>query len=116
MVTVCPAFTSSGNLFPPNSRTTLAGVYAAPTRTSGPTTRLRGSANAPGKLASDRLAQSTIVPRWTFLEDAVVVDSGPRAGGARRGDVSDPFVERSATPAAAAAVALATAAALRAVM
>lgn len=56
-VTRCPALTSSGNFCPPTVGTN-AGVPAAPTRTSGPTTRFRRLLNAPGKSAPDRVEQS----------------------------------------------------------
>jgi hypothetical protein len=100
---VCPAFTSSGNLLPPNSRTVLAGVEAPPTRTSGPTTTLRGSVKAPGKFASDRVEQSSRAPRDGVVDEETG-DTRPRVKTAPSGRGDDP-PERSTTAATAAAAA-----------
>src|SRR5215207_8288126 len=80
-VTRCPALTSNGNLLPPYSRTVLAGVCAAPTRTSGPTTTLCGSEYAPGKSAIELVEQFSTAPFGRSLS---------RSGGGVRSLASSP--------------------------
>ena len=111
-VTVCPALTSSGNFCPPNCWTTSAGVGCPPPiRTSGPTTRLSGSAKAPGKFASDRAEQRASRPRGMLRPEA---GGGAPAGLPARspgvGELSDSQLDISKTETAAAAAALAIAA------
>lgn len=110
-VTVCPALTSSGNFCPPNCWITCAGVdVPPPIRTSGPTTRLPGSAKAPGKFASDRAEQPTWRPRGMLVPDAVGVAPAVRPPDSLRlGEVSDSQPDMSKTETAAAAAALAIA-------
>jgi len=62
MVTRWPARTSRGYFWPPKRRTVLAGVEAAPIRTSGPTTMLWRSVKAAGKPASERVEQFSTTP------------------------------------------------------
>lgn len=69
-VTRCPGLTRIGNLFPPTAGTKSA-VPPAPIIANGPTTRLLGRVNAPGKLASDRVEQSATAPVGAAPRDDV---------------------------------------------
>jgi hypothetical protein len=69
-VTRCPFLTSSGNFWKtsvPVEFDTALGVPPAPMSARGPTTRLRGFVKAPGKLASDLVAQLSTAPRGRSL-------------------------------------------------
>jgi hypothetical protein len=103
MVTRCPARTSTGNLFPPNSRIVDGGVKSAPTRARGPATTLRGSVKASGKFASEFVEQSSTTPCGRAFVTLVAAWTAAW-GGARL--VSEPPQAASSTAPIAATVSL----------
>jgi hypothetical protein len=75
--------------------------------TSGPTTRFAELVNAAGKLASDRVEQSSRAPRNRVADETIAAGSSARVwAGADLGDFDDP-PEKTITRATAVAIVIA---------
>jgi hypothetical protein len=88
-VTRLPLRTRAWNFCPPNTSSKCA-RRPAPTRISGPTTRLSGSVSAPGKSPSERVEQVSRTPRGRCPSATPSI-----VNAARRGSASLVAVDRS---------------------